>query len=213
MKNLPLLIATIVGTIALVLGVSFFFSSNSQFSGSADIEQLAEGARHTQGANQKNIQVVEFSDFQCPACKASQPLVKDLLTQYGTDIILTFRHMPLDTIHPFARLAAQGSEVAAESGKFWEMHDLLFERQQEWAALSTNSEVAAKLAEYAEELGIDKGQFSERIVSEEIKNAVNLDVSVANKVAVNATPTFFVNGEKVPASQLLQKVGDLVKNN
>ncbi|HEX7018341.1 MAG TPA: thioredoxin domain-containing protein [Patescibacteria group bacterium] len=205
MKNLPLLIGTIVGTLILVIGVAFFFSGSTTET-TVDQALLTDGATHIRGAENAKVTIVEFSDLQCPACKAASPLVKQVLAQNPEQVRLVYRHFPLLSIHPYAQLAAQASEVAAEEGKFWEMHDKLFETQQEWSGLGSQDEVLATFETYAEELGIDKARFRERIQSEEVKQAVSKDISLAESLNVNSTPTFYVNGYKVPAPQQLPSV-------
>lgn len=205
MKNLPLLIVTIFGTLALVVGVAVMFSGKSQ-STSVDPALLITGALHSRGPENAKVTIVEFSDLQCPACKAVQPLVTQVLAQNPDTVRLVYRHFPLTSIHPYAPLAAQASEVANQEGKFWEFHDLLFEKQQEWSALSSQEEVTEKFVTYAEELGIDKERFREKIQSDEVKQIVSKDTSLAEQLNVNSTPTFYVNGEKVPAPQQLPSV-------
>jgi protein-disulfide isomerase len=133
-------------------------------------------------------------------------LVKQVLAQNPDQVRLVYRHFPLLNIHPHALIAAQASEVAAEENKFWEMHDKLFETQTEWAELTSQDEVLAKFESYAEELGIDKVRFRERIHSDEVKQAVSKDLSLAERLNVDSTPTFYVNGYKVPAPQQLPSV-------
>lgn len=205
MKNLPLLLVTIFGTLALVIGVAFFFSGKNQET-TVDPAQLIEGATHFRGPETAKVTIVEFSDLQCPACKAVQPLVKQVLAANPDNVRLVYRHFPLANIHPYAQLAAQASEAASQEGKFWEYHDLLFEKQQEWSVLTSQDEVVEKFITYAEELGIDKESFREKIHSDEVKQSVSKDIGLATQLNVNSTPTFYVNGYKVPAPQQLPSV-------
>ena len=150
--------------------------------------------------------MVEFSDLQCPACKAAQPLVTQLKNQYGDSVKFIYRHFPLDSIHPNARLAAQASEVAADEGKFWEYHDLLFAQQEEWSGIADKNDLLEKFSEYASQLQIDKESFLEKIESQDIAERVASDANLGASLQVSATPTFFVNGQQTAAPQLITAV-------
>ncbi|MDQ3008706.1 MAG: DsbA family protein [bacterium] len=202
MKNLPLLIVTVIGTLALIIGIAVAFSSSATETQIVDQAQLIGDARLAKGPAEAKVTIVEFSDLQCPACRAVQPLLAQILAEYPDDVRLVYRHFPLISIHANAQPAAQASEVALAEGKFWEFHDLLFERQLEWEALS-NDEVKQKFGDYAAELGIDKESFIARIESEAARSAVSQDVGLANQLRVDSTPTFFLNGQKVAAPQQL----------
>ncbi len=212
MKNIPLLLVTILGTLALVIGVAVVFSRNTQQVTSIDRGQIENGARLVKGPDTAKVVIVEFSDFQCPACRAIEPLVKQVATQYPNDVKIIYRHFPLTQIHPYAQIAAQASEVAADQGKFWEMHDILFDRQDQWTSLGSQEAVIDTLATYAQELGIDKQVLTEKIQSDSIKSNVAQDVSLATQLKVDATPTIYVNGQKVTApQQLMTIVADQLK--
>lgn len=216
MKNIGLLLFTIVGSLVLVVAIAFFFTGQTSTSSSAIDEPapqelvLAEGRLAT-GSAQAKVTIVEFSDFQCPACRAVQPLIKQVVAQYPNDVRFVYRHYPLVSIHPYAQLAAQASEVAAEQGKFWEYHDLLFEKQPEWAALSSQGAVEDAFVEYAGQLGIDSTAFRERIAADEIRKKVLADQADSQKLNLSGTPSLFVNNTRVPApGQLLTTVQSLL---
>ena len=203
MKNIPLLIVTLVGTLALIVGIAVMFSQDSQPQ-VVDEAVLVRNARLVMGATESaQVTIVEFSDLQCPACKAVEPLVKQVQDKYPDKVRVVYRHYPLTNIHQYAQLAAQASEVAAEQNKFWQMHDRLFATQETWAVMKSESEVKEEFAKYAVELGIDKSVFLERIESDEIKQRVASDVADGTTIKINATPTFFVNGRKLTAPQQL----------
>lgn len=140
------------------------------------------------------ITLVEFSDFECPACSASEPAVQQLLDAYPGVIQLVYRHFPLENIHFRARIGAYASEAAANQDKFWEMHAVLFEKQSEWTKAD---DVEATLVGYAEDLGLDVEKFQQDLKSDEVKKRVNQGITDGNIAKVNATPTFFINGQKV----------------
>lgn len=212
MKNLPLLLGTLAVTAALIFGVVSSFSNSGAKQEPVDQAQLLSAAPHVKGAADAKVTIVEFSDFQCPACKATNPLVEKVANLYPDQVRVIFRHFPLSSIHSNARLAAQATEVAAQDGKFWEYHDLLFEEQLTWSQLEKKEEYIEQLAIYAEELGIDKDNFLERIESDHIKSLVTEDLTAGGRLNINATPTLYVNGQPISASQLMQMVESIINN-
>lgn len=211
MKNIPLLLGTILGSILLIVAIGFFFSQSSQGGQEAQAvspELLAQDARHIQGATESaQLQIVEFSDFQCPACLAAKPAIDAVVSQYGDKVQFIYKHFPLDSIHPNARDAAIASEVASQSDKFWEMHELLFNNQNEWANIASRDELYQKFSEYAEQLQLDKQEFIEKIKeNQEARDLVQKDVDLGKELKINSTPTIYVDGQQVSAPQLLQVV-------
>ena len=244
MKNLPLLLGTIVGTVVMIVVVAMLFSGgNTTESGQeiVDPKTLLEGARYpymttqvadtfpTQEAspsseslefleqsNQQNAQeitIVEFSDFQCPACKSAIPAVDAVKAAYPGQVQVYYRHFPLDSIHPNARTAAVASEAAAslDEAVFWDYHDRLFETQQQWSNIRDRQELKDTFATYASELGLDRTQFLERMEDNSIAELVNQDVSLGTRLGVNSTPTFYVNGIKTSAPELLTTVESVLQ--
>lgn len=206
MKNLPLLIVTVLGTLALVVVVAVMFSNSSTSSSGVEPTVLLEGANNRMGPEQPVVTIVEFSDFQCPACKAVEPLVKQTALQYPDQVQVVYRHFPLLSIHPHAELAARASEVAAQEDLFWEMHDILFERQQTWSAANSSDAALALFTDYAEEIGLDRDLFTEAIQSDTVRTTVAQDMALGTQLGVNATPTLYVNGKKLTAPQQLPVV-------
>ncbi len=152
-----------------------------------DLAQL-EGSGHFTGSADAKVRIVEFSDFQCPACGYAHPIVEKVLAEYGDKMKFTYRHFPLANIHTFAQKAAEASECAAEQGKFWEMYDKLFLNQEN---LKQDD-----LKTYAAELGLDTAQFNSCIASGKTAARVAADQSFGLSIGVNSTPTFYINGEK-----------------
>jgi len=140
------------------------------------------------------IIVYEYSDFECPACKAFVSIIKGLKEKYKDKIVVVYRHFPLTEIHPNALVASQAAEAAGKQGKFWEMHDILFLRQDEWKSLSNPKETFIK---YAQELKLDTKKFIEDFESEEIKNKILEERKEALGFGLNGTPSFFVNNRLV----------------
>jgi protein-disulfide isomerase len=148
----------------------------------------------TKGSREARAVLVEYGDFQCPACAAYYPVVKEIAEELGDEVLIVFRQFPLRQSHPQAQLAAQAAEAAGRQGKFWEMHDRLFERQSEWSRQG-NAEDLFK--QYAQELGLAGDQFAADLNDGSLKEAIEEDVRSGIAAGVDATPTFYLNGSKV----------------
>ena len=183
-----------VATLVLIIGGVFFFSkqsSNTQTAGSEQIDLVA-GAKNTLGSPDSKIKIVEFGDYQCPACAAAHPIIKQVLDANKDKASFVFRNFPLP-IHLNARDSAKAAEAAAEQGKFWEMHDLLYENQNEWSELGNAKD---KFREYAQNLGLDMNKYDEDF--DKVIERVNQDFALGERAGVESTPTFFINGVKYP---------------
>lgn len=148
---------------------------------------------HTIGNLNSEIVLLEYSDFQCPACASYHPTIQRLMEEFEDDIQFTYRHFPLGQ-HEHANLAARSAEAAGLQGKFWEMHDMIFDNQSTW---SDETNAKESFLGYAESLGLDLAQFEQDLNSTDVKNKVNRDRQDGNRAEVNATPTFYLNGTKV----------------
>lgn len=136
------------------------------------------------------ITIVEFGDYQCPACASVHPTVARIVEERGEEVNLVFRHFPLPQ-HKNAKQAAYAAEAAGLQGKFWQMHDLLYENQKEWENEGSPQEY---FEEYATELELNMGKFREDVKSDEVKDKVERDKNDGTSVSVNSTPTFYING-------------------
>ncbi len=148
------------------------------------------------GDKNAKVTLVEYSDFQCPACGAFHPLIQQLLKETGSDVRFIYRHFPLYQIHPNAEIAGKAAESAGIQGKFWEMHDLLFENQKEWA---DQKDPVPTFVKYATQLKLNVAQFQTDIKSSAVAEAVNADYTSGVQMRLNATPTFFINGKQMPS--------------
>jgi len=145
------------------------------------------------GATSSRAVLVEYSDFQCPACASYEPMIKQLRADFAADLMFVYRHFPL-LMHRNADIASGAAEAAGKQGKFWEMHDILFEKQSEWQG----AEKALTLfSQYAESLGLDVNKFAEDAVSDEVRKKVNEQYKGGIQSGVQGTPTFFLNGKLI----------------
>ena len=150
-------------------------------------------ADHVKGSETAPVTLVEYGDFQCPACGAFYPIVAEALKAGGTNVRFVFRHFPL-TQHQNALPAAQASEAAAAQGKFWEMYDVLYTSQEAWA---TSTDPKTVFTSYAKDLGLDLDKFATDYESKDYKVIISNDYKGGVKAGINSTPTFFVNGKKI----------------
>jgi Na+/H+ antiporter NhaA len=142
---------------------------------------------HVRGPIDAPVTVVEYGDFECPYCGMAEPVVRELLAEFG-DVRYAWRHLPLNDVHPNAQLAAEAAEAASDQGAFWEMHDLLLANQR---ALGPSDVVA-----YAEQLGLDVDRFTDELRRHSGASRVAEDVDSADLSGVSGTPTFFINGRR-----------------
>jgi protein-disulfide isomerase len=160
-------------------------------------------ADHVLGAAHAPVTVVEYGDFECPNCKQAAPGVKLLLARYAGRIRFAYRHFPLEEVHPHALLAAEAAECAASQGKFWEMHDLLFDNQ---AHLKPK-----QLHGYAERLELDMARYAAEMDEHVYVQRIREHIESGQRSHVRGTPGFFVNEVIQDASFGLQGLFDAVE--
>ena len=145
-----------------------------------------------EGESDAKINIVKYSDYQCPACKYFVSIEEQLKEEYGSDISITTKHFPLN-MHEYSQLAARVAEAARAQGKFQEMHDMIFAGQEQWA----RGNAEAIFIGYAKSLDLDMEQFKNDMNSADMQRKVMADKRDGIGLNVNSTPTFFINGTKV----------------
>jgi protein-disulfide isomerase len=143
---------------------------------------------HTLGSAEAPVTLVEYGDYECPYCGAAYPMVKALVKRFGSKLRFVFRNMPLNEMHANAELAAEAAEAAAAQGKFWEMHDALYEQQAELGP--------DLLRTLARRLNLDRPRFESELASRKFREHVKHDFMSGVRSGVAGTPTFFINGER-----------------
>ena len=144
------------------------------------------GRDHAEGPDQAPVTLVEYGDYECPHCGAAYPVVKKLQKKLGKRLRFVFRNFPITSVHPHAEHAAEAAESAAAQGKFWQMHDWLFEHQD---SLDDDD-----LLEAARSLDLDPDSFTRSMNSDAVRTRVQEDFRSGMRSGVNGTPTFFING-------------------
>jgi protein-disulfide isomerase len=155
-------------------------------------EKIAAVARPTRGGANAPVEIIEFSDFQCPYCGQSYPVVKRVLSEYGDRVRLVYRQFPLP-IHPNAREAAEAAACAGEQGQFWPYHDRLFENQSKLAD--------PDLRKHAATLGLDAGKFNACLDARKYQKDIDEDIVAGQAAGVGGTPGFFINGRPLDGAQ------------
>ncbi len=157
------------------------------------VHNLPVGKSVVKGNPAAPVTIVEFSDFQCPYCSRLQPTLKDVLKAYPNDVKLVYKHYPL-SFHKQAKNAAKAAEAAREQGKFWEMHDIIYEN---FNKLSENS-----FTEFAQKFGLDMEKFKADYASSKYDLLIQADMNLARKVGVTGTPSLFMNGKRMQRRSL-----------
>lgn len=163
----------------------------------------------TTGTPSAKVTLVEYADFQCPACAAYHPMVKQLLSEYNGRIYFVYRYFPLITIHQNAMISAQSAYAAGLQNKFWEMHDILFQTQNSWA---NSSKAKEAFIELAKKLNLDIDKFKTDLESNKGKDFINDTYSKGLAIGVNSTPTFFINGKKIQNPRTYNDFKSLIDN-
>ena len=160
-------------------------------------------ADHVMGPAHARVTVVEYGDLECPNCKQAAPVVKLLLNKFPEQLRFAFRHFPLEGVHPHAELAAEAAECAGAQGRFWEMHDLLFDNQ---AHLQRKHLVA-----YAEKMQLDMSRFTSELDDHIYLQRVREHLASGNESGVRSTPAFFINDRIQDVSFGMNQLVEAVK--
>lgn len=211
-KDKGFIIGILVTTVLIVGGVFYFTKDAGKPAPSAtpiskDIlipaNEIKTGGivngEYIAASDSAKLTLVEFGDYECPACEQYHPLVKKILTDYAGKITFVFRNYPLSQ-HKNAQISAQAAEATGLQNKYWQMHDKIFESSTEWNGSSNAKDI---FIGYAEKLGLDVNKFKTDIDSSAIKDKIKADVTDGNLIRLSATPTYYLNGiklESLPAN-------------
>lgn len=188
----------IILVIILIFGGIIFFNNKKEDNATKNVQ----ATQHVTGNNKKNVTLIEYGDYQCPACGQYYPVVKQVVEKYKDDIKFQFRNLPLSQIHPNAFASARAAEAASLQGKFWEMHDKLYDNQNVW---SSGSNPADYFNQYAEDLGLNVAQFKTDFASSKVNATINADIEAFNKTGASmATPTFFLDGKRIDTTNTVE---------
>ena len=189
----------IIAIIVILGGIFWITGKNSPSTSSTNSN--AKPSQHIEGDGKSGVTLVEYGDFECPYCGQFYPIVKQVQAQYNTQIYFQFRNLPLSSVHPNAFAGARAAEAASLQGKFWEMHDLLYQNQDPNGAtgwVASSNPLDDYFVGFAQQIGLNVTQFKTDFASNKVNDTINADVTAFNKTgAQEATPTFFLDGKQI----------------
>ena len=209
-SDTKLIVGVIIASVGLLIGGIFFLSSSgggaNDSGSSTNVEiKIRDEGYNTKGSENPVVKIIEFSDFECPACKGTAPILQQLIKEYPNEVRLIYQHFPLPQ-HKAARLAAEAVEATGVQGKFWEMHDLLFVNQKE-----LSEEKIRELAGQIE--GLDVEKFNQEFDDRVYKNKVLADLSQGNQLGIDSTPTIFINGVLYKGPRSFENMKQVIEAN
>ena len=190
-KDTKVLLGIISVVVIALVGLFVVFNKDGS-SATTDVSRLVRSDSQREGSG--SVTLVEFGDYQCPACGQAYPNVQKVMSEYSGKVQLVFRNYPLETIHKNALVGAKYAEAAAKQGKFWQFHDKLYEKQSEW---SESNDPTSFFATYAKDLGLDGSKLKTDAASAEIASHITRDKADGDALAISGTPTFYVNGKQL----------------
>lgn len=191
----------ILGVIVVIFGGILFTNARSKTAVTAD------PSNHVTGKLDSKVTFLEYGDFQCPACEGYASTTQAVREKYADKVKFQFRNLPLTSLHPNALGAARAAQAASNQGKFWEMHDLLYQSSN-WSAWTTATDPNTYFEGYARELKLDVTKYQTDFKSEQTNAIINADIAAFKKTGAEmATPTYFLNGKQIPLTDLVDNSG------
>lgn len=174
-------------------------------------------SNHLEGGNSAGVTLVEYGDYQCPACGEYYQPLKDTVKKFNSQIHFQFRNFPLTSLHPNAFAGARAAEAAAIQGKFWQMHDLLYDQNVAYynSGQTTQTWINASdplndFVSYAKQLGLDTTQFKQDYASDKVNSIIDADMAEGNKLNITATPTFFLDGKQIQPNPTVDSISQAI---
>lgn len=198
---LVVIILVFVGIIAL--------NGNNKNGGTSNTSK-AKPTQHIEGQGKSGVTLVEYGDYECPYCEGYAATVKQVQQEFNDQIYFQFRNFPLVSIHQNAFAAARAAEAAASQDKFWQMHDALYEASN-WQVWSTASDPTPYFNQYAQQLGLNMTKFKQDFASTAVNDTVNADMDAGNKLGINGTPTFYLDGKQIQVANTVQAFETVIK--
>jgi protein-disulfide isomerase len=187
----------VIVAIIVVLGGIFVATNHNSSSTGGN----GQATNHVEGSTSTGVKLVEYGDYECPYCGEFYPIVKQVVAQYNSQIQFQFRNLPLSQIHKNAFAGARAAEAASLQGKFWQMHDLLYENQDPSGAtgwVASNDPLDQYFVNFANQLGLNTNEFKTDFASSQVNSSINADITAFSKTGLDeATPTFFLDGKHI----------------
>jgi len=210
-KGVSIFIVVLILLFGVLYALSVFTQQPRALDRISDVDQTELELRsndQVKGNPEANLVLVKYSDFQCPACASAYPFASSLVDEFGDDLAFVYRHFPLPQFRHSLR-AAIASEAAGRQGAFWPMHDLIFDNQGIWSGAQ---DANALFVSYAEDLGLNIEQFVSDLESTELESKVMSDRASGDRLGVQATPTFFLNGEHINTGDLPARIQEILQS-
>ena len=190
-----------LGILAVIIVAYAAFFALSQHSSNNTASTGTPPTNHTEGTSPTGVTLVEYGDYECPICEAYYQPMKTVAADFSTKIVFQFRNLPLSQIHPNAFAGARAAEAAALQGKFWQMHDALYDNQNNWVPPVTNP--LPLFEQYAKNIGLNVSQFASDYASSKVNDSINADLAAFGKTGQQeATPSFFLDGKFIDNTQV-----------
>lgn len=191
----------------VIFGGILFFSKKDASAPTGSDGQPIQATNHVKGSGTTGVVLVEYGDFQCPACGTYFTAVEEVVKKYGDKITFQYRNFPLRQIHPNAMLAHRAAESASNQGKFWEMYSSLYSGQDTWSSLQDPTSV---FRSYAEALKLDMTKFDNDLKSQAVNDTINADIAEGQKLNISGTPTFVLDGKVIESPRSAEDFNKLI---
>lgn len=200
----------ILAVIVLIFVGIFVFSGNGKSNPSSS-STSTKPTKHIEGLGKSGVTLVEYGDYECPYCEEYSSIVKQVQQEFNDEIFFQFRNFPLVSIHQNAFAGARAAEAAALQGKFWQMHDALYDSSN-WQTWSTSGNPDPYFDEYAQQIGLDVTRFKQDFPSQAVNNAIVADENAGNSLGINGTPTFYLDGKQIQVGASVAAFESVIKN-
>lgn len=195
----------IIGVIIVIFGGIIIVNNNKK--GATASVSSTKPTNHVRGDLASKVVMVEYGDYQCPVCEGYSPVVQQVEQKYNATVKFQFRNLPLVQIHQNTLAAARSSEAASNQGKFWEMHDALYD-QNNWTAWTAATSPSPYFESYAKTLGLNMDRFKKDFASSQTNDRINADIDAFKKTGKEmSTPSFFINGKYYANTNFVDSTG------
>lgn len=196
--------AVIIAVVIILAGILLVTKQDAKAPGGGNSSQATN---HIEGQGKAGVTLVEYGDYQCPACGEYYQPLQQVFAKYSKQIFLQFRNYPLTSIHPNSFAAARAAEAAGMQNKYWQMHDMLYQENvayysaqqagQSYSSWIGASDPLSFFTQYAKTLGLNVAKFKQDYASSAVNSAINADMAAGNKFNISGTPTYVLDGKKI----------------
>ena len=180
----------------VIIFAGVFFATHHASGKKGSSGSTVAATNHVEGGGSTGVKLVEYGDYECPYCEEYYPIVKQVVANEFSKITFQFRNYPLTSIHPNAFAGARAAEAAGLMGKFWQMHDTLYNTSN-WQQWSTSSNPTPYFDQYAKQLGLNLTTFEADYASSKVNNMIQADMTAGNNLNIQGTPTFYLDGKQI----------------